>query len=278
MDADAVELDVRRTADGVLVLMHDETVDRTTNGKGRVVDLTAAQIGALRLRAGAGGRHAPLTDEHPPTFEAAMSALRGRILVNLDAKADVYDDAFSVLERTGTANQVIMKRRVRAGDSPLLERAPFDRVLAMPIVAQQAGSAPKLLRTQLAAPPPAVELVFANPAYFRKAVPMIRQAGSQVWVNTLRRRYAGGLVDSAALADPDAVWGILIRAGATMIQTDEPQALLDYLTRTGRRSAGYTAARRRTMSWISGAESFKSRANPVRADVSDILNPLGADL
>ena len=47
-DASAViEMDVRRTADGALVLLHDETVDRTTNGTGAVASLTLAQVQAL---------------------------------------------------------------------------------------------------------------------------------------------------------------------------------------------------------------------------------------
>jgi len=44
---DGLELDVRGTADGVPVLMHDETVDRTTNGTGRVTDFTLAQLKGL---------------------------------------------------------------------------------------------------------------------------------------------------------------------------------------------------------------------------------------
>lgn len=42
-----LETDVRRTKDGELVLLHDETVDRTTNGHGRIGDLTLAQVQAL---------------------------------------------------------------------------------------------------------------------------------------------------------------------------------------------------------------------------------------
>jgi glycerophosphoryl diester phosphodiesterase len=235
MGVDAVELDVRRTADGVLVVMHDETVDRTTNGKGRVANLTAAQIGALRLRIGAGGRRAPLTDESPPTFEAAMLALRGRILVNLDAKADVYAEALAIVERTGTSGQIIMKRGVRAGEVPLLEETPFDRVFAMPIVNDAKGGARAMLRSQLTVAPPAVELVFGDIAYLDRAAPMIQRAGSRVWVNTLKSRHAGGLMDAQALAHPGAVWGRLIDAGVTMIQTNEPLALRDYLVRIGRR-------------------------------------------
>ena len=45
---DAIEVDVRMTKDGVLVVMHDESVNRTTNGKGKVSDLTYAEIKKMR--------------------------------------------------------------------------------------------------------------------------------------------------------------------------------------------------------------------------------------
>lgn len=47
--AHGVELDVQRSADGVVVVVHDETVDRTTQGTGRVVDLAAARLGNLGI-------------------------------------------------------------------------------------------------------------------------------------------------------------------------------------------------------------------------------------
>ncbi len=59
LGVDMVEIDIRRTADGALVVMHDATVDRTTNGHGRVSELSLRQVQALqagRLRAGRGRR------------------------------------------------------------------------------------------------------------------------------------------------------------------------------------------------------------------------------
>ena len=47
LDVDQLETDVRATKDGELVLIHDATVDRTTNGKGRVCDLTLAELREL---------------------------------------------------------------------------------------------------------------------------------------------------------------------------------------------------------------------------------------
>ena len=52
MGVDIVELDVKKTKDGELILMHDRTLDRTTTGKGKVEDHTLAEIKDLRLRNG----------------------------------------------------------------------------------------------------------------------------------------------------------------------------------------------------------------------------------
>lgn len=211
MGVDVVELDVRRTRDGALVLMHDETVDRTTNGTGRVSDLTLAEVVALRLRAGAGGQSAALTGESPPTFVEAIEAARGRVLVNLDAKADVYDDAFAELDRLSAVDLIIMKRRVSVDEPSLSRQAPF------------------------APAPPAVEVLFTDRIYLAEASGLIRRTGARVWVNTLRPEISAGLTDVAALQDPDAVWGWLLDNGVTMIQTDEPETLVRYLEARGRR-------------------------------------------
>jgi glycerophosphoryl diester phosphodiesterase len=57
--ADMVEVDVRLTRDGILVLMHDETVDRTTNGRGKIEDLSVEEIKTLD----ANGQKVPLLEE-----------------------------------------------------------------------------------------------------------------------------------------------------------------------------------------------------------------------
>lgn len=48
MGVDIMELDLKLTKDSVLVLCHDKTIDRTTNGRGRVCDITYDSIRALR--------------------------------------------------------------------------------------------------------------------------------------------------------------------------------------------------------------------------------------
>lgn len=53
LGADAIELDVRRTADGALLVIHDATLDRTTTGSGPIVELTRRELAAARLSNGA---------------------------------------------------------------------------------------------------------------------------------------------------------------------------------------------------------------------------------
>lgn len=67
LQADMVELDVQLTADGALVVIHDLTVDRLTEGRGAVSDLTLAQLKALTVQ-GPDGRREPI-----PTFEEAIA-------------------------------------------------------------------------------------------------------------------------------------------------------------------------------------------------------------
>ena len=86
---DIVEIDVRRSRDGHLVVIHDVRVDRTTNGTGKVSDLTLGDLRALRLRTGKGGHDATLTDERIPTLAEAIAAAKGAILVNIDAKPEL---------------------------------------------------------------------------------------------------------------------------------------------------------------------------------------------
>ena len=76
LGVDAVELDVHRSADGHLVVMHDERVDRTTNGKGQVAATTLAAL--RRLDAGGG--------ERIPTLDEVLEAVPTRIAVNIELK------------------------------------------------------------------------------------------------------------------------------------------------------------------------------------------------
>ncbi len=87
MKATVLETDVHQTKDSVLVLMHDETVDRTTNGTGRIKDMLFADFKKLVICS-------PLSasTEHPPSLEEALKAIGGRaqLLIEIKRGSDYY--------------------------------------------------------------------------------------------------------------------------------------------------------------------------------------------
>jgi glycerophosphoryl diester phosphodiesterase len=238
---DVVELDVRLSADGVPVLMHDTCVARTTNGEGDVRKLSAAALRALRLKAGMGGADAPLTKHRIPTFREAMIAAKGRILVNVDLKdAAALPAIMAVLRETGTTRQVIMKLPVGL-DAAALAAQPFlGKTMFMPIVAQcrgkQCSAEPGVAASGYSRfDPIGFEIVYRDQPFFDSFARTVPPKGPRLWVNTLGPSYAAGVTDAAAEADPDGNWGRLVAQGASMIQTDRPEALVVYLRKRGKR-------------------------------------------
>ena len=76
------EIDPRLTRDSVVVLMHDETLDRTTTGKGKVSDYTFAELQKFRLKDPQGN----VTDYKIPTLKEVILWSKGKTVVNLDHK------------------------------------------------------------------------------------------------------------------------------------------------------------------------------------------------
>ncbi len=83
LGADAIEFDVRLSADGVPVVIHDATVDATTDGSGRVAEMTVAQL--KRLDAGASFAPA-FAGERIPTLEEVLGVVGERLLLNIELK------------------------------------------------------------------------------------------------------------------------------------------------------------------------------------------------
>ncbi|MFK0524328.1 glycerophosphodiester phosphodiesterase [Paenibacillus illinoisensis] len=71
-----LELDVHLSQDGIPVVIHDHTVDRMTNGTGRVADYTASELQSFCIK----------QDEHIPTLEEVLRALKGKIGLNIELK------------------------------------------------------------------------------------------------------------------------------------------------------------------------------------------------
>lgn len=228
MGVDIVEIDLARTKDGHLILMHDDKVDRTTTGKGLVEDLTLEEIKQLNLRNGCNIK----TIYKVPTLEEVLLAAKGRIMLNLDKAFDYFDQVYELLEKTGTTDLVIMKSNAPADEILQNYRKYLEKVIFMPKVDLDDPKALKKLDDYLQMlNPVAIEFKFANdtnPLPYK--VKEIMKGKAHIWYNTLWNTHAGGHDDDCSMKNPNNGYGYLInKLGATILQTDRPQYLIDYL-------------------------------------------------
>ena len=99
-----MEVDVAQSADGVLFLMHDDTLDRTTTGSGNISQMSWQDIENVRLRDGEGRE----ISETPPTLTDALEWSAGKAILELDIKRSTdYDDLVSVVKQAGASHRVI---------------------------------------------------------------------------------------------------------------------------------------------------------------------------
>lgn len=132
LGVDFVEIDVRRTADGALVLLHDETVNRTTNGKGRLDRLSLQEV--KTFNAGNG--------EHIPTLEEALKVVAGKtgLMVELKVRG-VAQPTVEAVRGAGFREPVIYAsflhdelKRVRTADPGASLLMLFGRLPQNPVV------------------------------------------------------------------------------------------------------------------------------------------------
>ena len=232
MGVDVVELDVQRTKDGHLILMHDVTLNRTTTGKGRVDAWTLDSIRTLKLLNGSAIR----TKHNIPTLEEALLYSKDRIMINLDKADRFFDEVYALLEKTGTTRQIIMKGGKGPEDVVKQYGSYLNDVIYMPIIhLDRPGAIEKINQFNSKIQPLAYEFLFvADTCKVPYEVKEMLKGKNLIWYNTLWDTMAGGRDDDLALEDPDKAYGYLIETlGARIIQTDRPQMLIDYLKKKG---------------------------------------------
>jgi glycerophosphoryl diester phosphodiesterase len=103
--ADYVELDLRTSKDGQLVLMHDVTLDRMTNGHGKIQELSFDTIRALKLY----NKNISNSDTvQVPSFEEALKACKNRINIYLDFKEANVQQAYAAIQKANMGNQMVV--------------------------------------------------------------------------------------------------------------------------------------------------------------------------
>jgi len=229
MGVDMVEMDVAKTKDNQLVIMHDKTLDRTTNGKGLVSDWTLDALRKLYLKDGLGIE----TKYKIPTLEEALIVCKGKALVNLDKSYEFFNQAYAIAKKTGTTNQIVMKGYNKTVDQVMADfGTKLDTITFMPIINLDNQPNAQLIiddyQTKLKVK--AFEIVFSrDTSKVLTRFPQIKEKGSRIWVNALWPSLNAGHEDNEAIKNKDSIYGWYLEKGVNMMQTDRPQVLINYL-------------------------------------------------
>jgi len=203
LGADYVEIDLRTTRDGHLVLIHNETVDRTTNGKGRIQDLNTNQVDQLTLNARDGHLY------RLPGFKEALKVCKNRINIYLDFKEADAAQAYEEIKSAGMEKQVLVYINKAAQYKSWRTVAP-----QMPLM----SGLPAGIRKE--------ELI----AFFQKMpLEATDNISDPVLVSALNGIGLSVFLDVQMASEDPGKWKAAMDKGVQGVQTDHPEALIQYL-------------------------------------------------
>lgn len=216
---DFIETDPRPTKDGILVNVHDPTVDRIAFGTGEVAQMTLAELQALKLK----------TAEYPgdyscekiPTIEEVLLAAKGKVHVLLDAnKTDQVELLVSIVQKTDTLEWAIFDTDSQDKIDQALAIEPA--LLTMIRVVDTAELDAELMH--FSAHPPIIVEIHDTPDVAPVAA-AVHAAQNKALGDTFATDVAAGLSDDPSLYDD--LWA----TGLDILQTDRPDLVLQNLGR-----------------------------------------------
>jgi glycerophosphoryl diester phosphodiesterase len=207
--ADFFELDVQTTADGKLVLSHDATVDRCTNGTGRVSEMSFEQVEALDAGIKKGAAYA---GTKIPTFDEALDLARGKIGVYVDVKNASAQDLVSHIDGHGMTDHVVIY--CKPGLCKQIEDLnPKLKVMPESNNVEHSKMLVETLHPKV--------IAFSAGDWKPEIISVAKQASALIYV------------DRMGATDAPEGWQSAIDDGADGIQTDRPGPLVEYLRQKG---------------------------------------------
>jgi len=207
--ADFIETDVRTTSDGKLVIMHDGTVDRCTNGHGDVASMTFEEIRKLDAGIKFGEE---FKNTQVPTFDEVLAYARGKIGVYIDSKRISAEDLVAAVARHEMEDHVVVYggMQLQRGIQKL-----NPRIRLMP----EASNVDVVTRIVEELRP---KVIAFDARDFKDEILSIAVKAN-----------AGVYVDRLGPADNPEMWDDAVRRGASGIQSDKPAELVQFLRSKG---------------------------------------------
>ncbi|UKB77596.1 glycerophosphodiester phosphodiesterase family protein [Chryseobacterium sp. MEBOG07] len=222
---DMAEIDLAMTKDSVLILMHDNTIDRTTTGKGKPSDFTLSEIKKLHLRDGLGVE----TQMNVPTLQEILEISDGKILLNLDKGFDYIKQVYPLVKKRNMLDQILFKGHESYTEFNQKYGDIKNDIHYMPII--QLGKDEDMKKIS--------EYINSYKIYgFEFTIGTteknlidfknLREKKVKIWVNSLWPHHNAGNNDDLVLDHPN-VYDWYINKGVNIIQTDRPKELINYL-------------------------------------------------
>ncbi len=212
--ADYVEIDVRSTRDGALVLLHDDTVDRMTNGSGPVKALTLAEIKKLAVT----DKTKSSSKKHGiPELREVLKACKGKINIYLDFKDGSVENTWKEIKEAGMEEQVIVYINQIPHYRQWRKVAP--NVPLMTSVLKEVTT-----REQLSFYLSQVKIELLDNVADAGMVETARENGVAVWQ------------DVQSPSEGPESWKLAMDKGVQGLQTDQPDALIRWLNANGLRN------------------------------------------
>ena len=238
MGADIVEIDLKLTKDSVLVLSHDATCNRMTTGKGEISTMTYDSLATFNLKR---AHNVAIPGTRITTFQEALELCKDRIVINVDQGFQYYDLVVKMTDALNMTDQILIKgKKAREVVAREMEGS---QMMYMPIIDIQKPKGKELFAqyedwfAQTGEKPLAYEVCFSElDEEVEDCCRKVVAQGSKLWINTLWASLCGGYEDDAAFeGNPDEVYGKILSLGTSMIQTDRPEMLINWLKKQGRR-------------------------------------------
>lgn len=211
LGVDIAELDLKVTKDGVPVLMHDGTINRTTTGSGAPSEYTLEELKKFRLI-----HKKDTTDYRIPTFDEALKLIKNKIMVDIDLKTDQLDPIIAVIRENDCEDHVFFFDN----DYEALQyiKDVDSEFMLMPRAYSYEMADSAIVRFN----PEVIHIDFSF--YTKEVSKLIRSNNTRIWINAL------GTMDPAlGTKNEDEAMGKLLKYKANIIQTDQPALLLKAL-------------------------------------------------
>lgn len=223
LGVDIVEIDVRLSKDSVLVIMHDQSLDRTTNGTGLVIDYTLKELKEFILLMPNG----TLSNENIPSLQEALEYSKGKMHLFIDKGDDYLDLIYTDMVTTNTVDQTIIGGTLSWYEYNLRFSDISDKINYIP----RAGTGQSLDYVndfEDGINPlgyfPSCDLISSNNQVFNR----IKEFNKWIFSTTLK-----GSNCSEETLNEESIWDWEISRGIDGIFTDKSKELIEYLSNKG---------------------------------------------